>query len=146
MKTLMVACVIGCAAAGIHAADLNWLTSLPQAEAQAKDQNKLVLMDFTGSDWCPWCKKLDKDTLTQPRFAEYAQKNLVLVLVDFPRHKQQSDELKSANAALEQKYDIHGFPTLVAVKPDGSVVMTQVGYQEGGPQALINQLDVAKKK
>jgi thioredoxin-related protein len=146
MKKLMVALMASCAAAGIHAADLNWLTNLPKAETQAKDENKLVLMDFTGSDWCPWCKKLDKDILTQPQFADYAQKNLVLVLVDFPAHQSQSDELKAANAALAKKFSIQGYPTLIAVKPDGSVVMTQVGYLEGGPQALIDQLDAAKKK
>jgi thioredoxin-related protein len=135
-----------CAIARIHAADLTWLTDLPKAEAQAKSENKLVLMDFTGSDWCPWCQKMDKDTLTQPQFADYANKNLVLVLVDFPNHKPQSDDLKAANAALASKYSVQGYPTLIAVKPDGTAVMTQVGYLEGGPQALIDQIDAAKKK
>ncbi|HEV2328501.1 MAG TPA: thioredoxin fold domain-containing protein [Verrucomicrobiae bacterium] len=146
MKKIMVALIACCAAAWLHAADLNWLTDLPKAEALAKDQNKLVLMDFTGSDWCPWCQKMDKDTLTQPQFADYAQKNLVLVLVDFPNSKPQSDALKAANKALAEKYGVNGYPTLIAVKPDGSVVMTQVGYLEGGPQALIDQIDAAKKK
>lgn len=146
MKKIMVALMACCAVAGIHAAELNWLTDLPKAEAQAKDENKLVLMDFTGSDWCPWCKKMDKDTLEQQQFADYAQKNLVLVLVDFPNSKPQSAELKAANAALAKKYGVDGYPTLIAVKPDGSVVMTQVGYLEGGPQAFIDEIDAAKKK
>lgn len=146
MKKLMVALLACCALTRIHAADLTWLTSLPKAEAQAKSENKLVLMDFTGSDWCPWCMKLDKDTLEQPQFADYAAKNLVMVLVDFPNSKPQSDELKAANAALAKKYGVDGYPTLIAVKPDGSVVMTQVGYLEGGPKALIDKLDDAKTK
>lgn len=146
MKKIMVALIACCVIAQIHAADLTWLTSVPKAQAQAKDQNKLVLMDFTGSDWCGWCKKLDKDTFSQPQFAEYAKKNLVLVQLDFPANKPQSDELKAANAALAKKYNIQGYPTLIALKPDGTVVWTQVGYLEGGPQALIDQLDAAKKK
>lgn len=146
MKKLMIALMTCCAIAGIHAAELSWQTDLPKAQAQAKDQNKLVLMDFTGSDWCGWCKKLDADTFSKPEFADYARKNLVLVQLDFPANKPQSDELKAANAALAKKYSVQGYPTLIALKPDGTVAWTQVGYLEGGPQALIDQLDAAKKK
>jgi thioredoxin-related protein len=146
MKKIIVALIACCAIARLHAADITWLTDVPKAEAQAKNENKLVLMDFTGSDWCTWCKKLDKDTFAQPEFANYAQKNLVLVQLDYPANKPQSDDLKAANAALAKKYNIQGYPTLIALKPDGTVVWTQVGYLEGGPQALIDQLDGAKKK
>ncbi|MGH8022509.1 MAG: thioredoxin family protein [Limisphaerales bacterium] len=146
MKKIMVAFMACCVIAGIHAAELNWLTDLPKAEAQAKSENKLVLMDFTGSDWCPWCMKMDKETLTQSKFADYAGKNLVLVLVDFPARKPQSDELKAANAALAKKYGVNGYPTLIAVKPDGSVLMTQVGYLAGGPQAFIDEIQAARNK
>jgi thioredoxin-related protein len=146
MKKIMVTLLACCAAASLHAADLNWLTDLSKAKAQAKDENKLVLMDFTGSDWCSWCKKMDADTFSKPEFAEYAQKNLVLVQLDYPQSKPQSDDLKAANAALAKKFNIEGYPTLIALKPDGTVVWTQVGYLEGGPQALIDQLDAAKKK
>jgi thioredoxin-related protein len=146
MKKIMVALMACCVIARIHAADLTWLTDVSKAEGQAKDENKLVLMDFTGSDWCSWCKKMDSDTFSKPDFADYAQKNLVLVQLDYPANKPQSDELKAANAALAKKYNIQGYPTLIALKPDGTVVWTQVGYLDGGPQALIDQLDAAKKK
>jgi len=146
MKKMMIALLACFAIAQVRAAGLNWLTDLPKAEQQAKAENKLVLMDFTGSDWCPWCIKLDKDVLDQDAFADYANKNLVMVLVDFPNKNPQSDALKAANAALGQKYNVNGYPTLVLVKPDGSVVWTQVGYAEGGPSALISQLEAAKKK
>lgn len=146
MKKILVALIACCAIARIQAADLTWLTDVPKAEAQAKDENKLVLMDFTGSDWCVWCKKLDADTFSKPEFADYAQKNLVLVQLDYPNQKPQSDELKAANSALAKKYNIDGFPTLIALKPDGTVVWKQVGYLEGGPKALIDQIDGAKKK
>ncbi len=146
MKKIAIAMLVCCALLKVSAADLNWLTDVPKAQAQAKTDNKLVLMDFTGSDWCGWCMKLDKETFSQPEFADYAKKNLVLVQLDFPAHKEQSDDLKSANKALAKKYSIDGYPTLIALKPDGTVVWTQVGYLAGGPSAMIAKLDEAKKK
>jgi protein disulfide-isomerase len=146
MKKIAIAMLVCCAFLKVSAADLNWTTDVPKAEAQAKTDNKLVLMDFTGSDWCGWCVKLDKETFSQPDFADYAKKNLVLVQLDYPNKKPQSDELKAANAALQKKYNIEGFPTLIAFKPDGTVVWKQVGYLAGGPAALIAKLDEAKQK
>jgi thioredoxin-related protein len=128
------------------AADAPWLTSVPDATAQAKKENKLVLLDFTGSDWCGWCKKLDAETFSKSDFTDYARKNLVLVEVDFPAQKQQSAELKAANKALQEKYSVNGYPTLVVLKPDGTVLWKQVGYLAGGPEAMIAKLDEAKKQ
>jgi thioredoxin-related protein len=128
------------------AAGSRWLTSLPEARELAKKENKLVLMDFTGSDWCPWCKKLDAEVFTKPAFLQYAKKNLVLVEVDFPASKPQSTALKEANKALQKQYGVTGYPTLIAIKPDGSVVWKQDGYAEGGPSALIAKLEEAKSK
>jgi thioredoxin-related protein len=146
MKKITIALLACLTLLKVSAADLNWLTDVPKAEAQAKTGNKLVLLDFTGSDWCGWCIKLDNDTFSKPEFADYAGKNLVLVQLDYPNKKPQSDDLKNANAALQKKYNIEGFPTLIALKPDGTVVWKQVGYLAGGPQALISKLDEARKK
>jgi uncharacterized protein YyaL (SSP411 family) len=146
MKKIVIAFLACFSILQIHAADLNWLTDLPKAQAQAKTENKIVLMDFTGSDWCPWCIKLDNETYSQPAFADYANKNLVLVVVDFPAHKEQSDTLKQANAALAKKYDVEGYPTQIAIKPDGTIVWQHVGYLPGGPAAMIAKLDEAKQK
>jgi thioredoxin-related protein len=146
MTKIIITLLACCALAQVRAADVTWLTNLSVAETQAKNQNKLVLMNFTGSDWCPWCIKMNKETLSQPEFTDYAKTNLVLVLVDFPAHKEQSYTLKVSNDALQKKYNIQSYPTLVEVKPDGKVVWTQVGYLEGGPKALIAQLDAANKK
>lgn len=132
-------------AGNLAAEEAKWLTSLPEAQALAKKENKLVLMDFTGSDWCSWCKKLDAEVFAKQEFVDYAKKNLVLVQVDFPNHKEQSPALKDANSALQSKYKIQGFPTLIVVKPDGTVVWQQVGYMEGGPPAVIAELEKAKK-
>jgi protein disulfide-isomerase len=146
MKKILVGLLTCCTFFQAVAAELNWLTDVPKAQAQAKSENKLVLMDFTGSDWCGWCIKLDNETFSKPEFADYAKKNLVLVQLDYPNKKKLPADLTKANAALQAKYKIEGFPTLIAIKPDGTVVWTQVGYLAGGPAALIAKLDAAKKK
>jgi uncharacterized protein YyaL (SSP411 family) len=130
----------------LQAADLTWGTSVPDAMAQAKKESKLVLLDFTGSDWCGWCMKLDSEVFSKAEFSDYAKKNLVLVTVDFPQKKTLDADLVKANDALKTKYKVTGFPTLVVLKPDSTVVWNQVGYMEGGPKAVIAKLDEARKK
>jgi thioredoxin-related protein len=142
----MAFCLMICLMAGnLLAEEVKWLTSVPEAQALAKKENKLVLMDFTGSDWCSWCKKLDAEVFSKPEFSDYAKKNLVLVQLDFPNSKPQSDELQKANKELQSKYKIEGFPTLIVIKPDGTVVWTQIGYLAGGPPAVIAEVEKAKK-
>jgi protein disulfide-isomerase len=145
MKKIAIS-ILACGALLQAAADeLNWLTDLPKAQAKAKEENKLVMLDFTGSDWCGWCIKLKKEVFSQPAFADYASKSLVLVEVDFPRNKPQSAELKKANAALQDKYKIEGYPTIIVLNSDGKKV-GELGYQPGGPKAFIAELDKLKKK
>jgi thioredoxin-related protein len=146
MKRVLSALFICCVVGTLWAADSSWLTSVPEAKAKAEKEKKLVFLDFTGSDWCGWCKKLDAETFSKSEFADYAKKNLVLVEVDFPQSKTQSDALKAANKGLAEKYEITGYPTLVAMKPDGTVVWKNVGYLAGGPSAMIAKLDEAKAK
>jgi protein disulfide-isomerase len=125
------------------AAELDWMTDLPKAQAKAKSESKLVMLDFTGSDWCGWCIKLHKEVFSQPEFADYAKKNLVLVEVDFPRSKPQSAEQKKANAALQDKYKVEGYPTIVVLNGEGKKV-GELGYQPGGPKAFIAELNKLK--
>jgi thioredoxin-related protein len=146
MKTLIATLLTTWLAFTATAGELTWLTDLPAAQAQAKKEKKLVLMDFTGSDWCGWCIKLNKEVFNTPEFTTYAKENLVLVEVDFPRSKPQSDALKKANEALQQKHGAEGFPTIVVLNSEGKEVWKQVGYMAGGPKAWIAKLDTAKKK
>src|SRR5437588_575571 len=113
MKKMAIGLIAGLALLQAGAAESQWLTDLPKAQAKAKEEKKLVMLDFTGSDWCGWCIKLHKEVFSKPEFAEYAKKNLVLVEVDFPRQKEQPAELKKANQKLQEKYKIEGYPTLV---------------------------------
>ncbi len=123
-----------------------WLTDLSKALALAKAEKKWVLLDFTGSDWCPPCKALHKNVLTSKEFTDYAGTNLVLVLVDFPNSLPQSDELKQANAALKEKYKIEGFPTVIVLDGDGKLLDKQLGYSGDKPAQFIANLEKLKNK
>ncbi len=121
--------------------EAEWLTSLPKALEQAKADNKVVMLDFTGSDWCPPCMKLKKEVFTKPEFAEYATKNLILVEVDFPQRKRLSKAQQEANDALAEKYNTSGMiPTIVLMNKDQKV-LGSVGYTPGGPKAFIAELE-----
>jgi thioredoxin-related protein len=122
-----------------------WLDNYEKALAQAKAENKNVLLDFTGSDWCGWCIKMVEETLSKPEFTDYAAKNLVLVEVDFPNKKKLSDETKKQNKELQDKFGAKGYPTFVLVDKDGKELGKQVGYMQGGPSAFIAKLESFKK-
>lgn len=125
-------------------AEAKWSTDLPASQTQAKKDKKLVLINFTGSDWCGWCKKLQADVFTTKEFDTYAKDKLVLVEIDFPNQKKQSAELKKANEALQTRYKAEGFPTIVVLNGEGKEVWRQVGYMHGGPKAWIAKLDSLK--
>jgi len=116
-----------------------WMTDFDAAKAKAKAENKAMLVDFTGSDWCGWCIKLDKEVFSKAAFKDYASENLVLVEIDFPRKKEQSAELKAQNQALAEKYGIRGFPTILIMDGDGKV-LKKTGYRRGGPEKYIEHL------
>src|SRR6266478_493957 len=122
MKKILVSLCAGLALMKAGAEELQWLTDVPKAVAKAKAENKLVMLDFTGSDWCGWCIKLGNEVFSKAEFAEYAKKNLVLVEVDFPRRKEQSNDLKKANQALQDKYKIEGYPTIIVLNKTGDKV------------------------
>jgi protein disulfide-isomerase len=114
-----------------------WQTDYQQALAQATKEKKRVLLDFTGSDWCPYCIQMDKEVLTQPDFRAFAARKLILVKVDFPRKKQIPPAEAEQNQKLQQEFAIEGFPTYVLLDPAGTEMRRQVGYLEGGPKEFI---------
>ena len=118
-----------------------WRMDLPGALAQARSENKLVLLDFTGSDWCEWCIKFDQEVLSTGQFASYAGKNLELVKVDFPRHTPLPADQQRANDALAKQFNVDGYPTYVLLDSAGKELGRQVGYREGGPNAFISELE-----
>jgi thioredoxin-related protein len=121
-----------------------WITSYEQGQQEAKANNKLVLLDFTGSDWCGWCILLDREVFSKPQFKEYASKNLVLVEVDFPKMKPMSDAIRAQNGRLAKRYQIQAFPTIIVLNGDGQIV-GELGYMQGGPDAFIAVLEKLRK-
>jgi protein disulfide-isomerase len=128
----------------VAAAKSGWLTSYDQAQKEAQSKNRLLLMDFTGSDWCGWCIMLDKEVFSKPEFKEYASKNLVLLELDFPRKKQMPPETTAQNEKLLMKYGIQGFPTIVVFDSSGKP-LGALGYQAGGAPAFIAVLEKLRK-
>jgi thioredoxin-related protein len=126
------------------AAKPGWLTSYEQAQKESQAKHRLLLMDFTGSDWCGWCIMLDKEIFSKPEFKEYASKNLVLLELDFPRNKRMPAETVAQNERLAIQYRISGFPTVLVFDSAGKQV-GMLGYTPGGPQAFIAQLEKLRK-
>jgi thioredoxin-related protein len=142
-RFLLLVCAI-LLSAGFARAELNWLTDYDAAKSKAKTDNKLVLLEFTGSDWCIFCKQLGAEVFSKPQFQEYAAKNLVLVELDFPRYKQQGDAVKKQNMQLASEYEIQGFPTVIVLNSAGKKV-GELGYMPGGADAFIAALEKLRK-
>lgn len=117
-----------------------WSTDLAKAQAQARAEGKAVLVNFTGSDWCGWCMKLRKDVFLKPAFTNYAQTNLVLVEVDFPKRKPLTPAAQKANQQLAQQFQVQGFPTLVLIDSTGNRI-GNVNYANGGPKSFITEVE-----
>ena len=132
-------------AAPAFAGESGWTTNYTKAVEQAKTENKAILLDFTGSDWCGWCMKMKKETLDTPAFKQYAKRNYVLVEVDFPHNKPQSDVVKTQNENLSKQFKISGFPAFVLLDKDGKELGRQIGYLEGGPTQFITKMETFYK-
>ncbi len=127
------------------AEEIDWMTNLDEALKKAKAEKKVVLLDFTGSDWCGWCMKLKREVFDTPEFASYASRNVVMVEIDFPMHKPQSDDLKKQNEALQAKYEVKGYPALIILDSEGNQIGS-MKYMPGGPQPFITRLKKIKNK
>lgn len=126
LKNLVVAAAVAAVVAPAFA-ETEWMTDLPAAQERAAAEGKLVLVDFTGSDWCGWCVRLRKDVLDTPAFAEYAADKFVLDEVDVPQNPNFDKELRARNEELCARFSVDGFPTLMVLTPEGMVVGGFVG-------------------
>lgn len=113
-----------------------WMTDLKVAQDRAYAENRLVLINFTGSDWCGWCIKLKSEVFNTAEFAAFAERHLMLVEVDFPRRTPISAQQRNINRALANKYNVQGYPTLVLLNSKGNEI-GRLGYRPGGPEAFI---------
>ena len=138
MKTLLTL-VVATTITLTSAQAASWLTDIKAAQDQARSQNKLILVNFTGSDWCPWCIRLKNEVFAKPEFASFADENLVLLEIDFPRQKPMSPEVKKANGKLADHYKVGGYPSVHVLDADGQS-LGQTGYLPGGPNPFVAKI------
>jgi len=124
--------------------ELTWETNFATAVEKAKKQKKKLLINFTGSDWCGWCIKLDQEVFSKEDFIIYANKNFVCIKLDFPKRKKLSTEESTQNQKLAVQYKVKGFPTILVLDNDEALLM-QTGYQFGGAQTYIDHLEAGIK-
>ena len=118
-----------------------WSEDFAKASEEAKKDGKLMLLAFSGSDWCGWCVKMEKEIYSDKKFISEAKKNFVLVMIDSPRNKEiLSKFARKQNPGLVEKYGIRGFPSTVIARPSGEVVKKFGGYQRGGVEGFLKDL------
>jgi len=122
-----------------------WLTDFNKAKKEASEKKLPILADFSGSDWCGWCIKLNKEVFSQKEFKAFAKDRVVLFLADFPRDKKLSAEVKAQNEQLQQTYGVKGFPTVLLLDADGKVI-ARTGYRRGGAAVYVDYLEKLLKQ
>jgi protein disulfide-isomerase len=145
MKTFLFSLALCLATFGSYAQDhqlQEWYSDVNQAILKSEETGKPLFLFFTGSDWCGWCIRLQKEVFQTPYFTKWAKENVILVELDFPRQKQLPDQIRQQNQKLQQIFQVQGYPTVHLASPvkqqDGSYQFTrlgQTGYAAGGPES-----------
>ncbi len=131
----------------VAAPPAGWTEDYAKALEKAKAEKKNLLLDFTGSDWCGYCKALDQEVFSTPQFKSWAKDNVVLVKVDFPKHTPQNAKVKQQNSELKSKFPFSGYPTVLVVDPEGKQLSRAGGYKVGsGPAAYLERLKGSSKE
>lgn len=144
MKKIIMIVLLIVGSFAVEAQELVWYTNLDKAVELSKKTKKPLLLFFTGSDWCGWCKRLQSEVFKKPEFSTWAMNNVVLVEVDFPRRTPLPQELQTQNSQLQQFFQIQGYPTIWLVnasKNEGKINFTKLGstgYVAGGPTAWLD--------
>lgn len=125
-----------------------WETNWEAAKAKAKAENKPILINLTGSDWCSWCIKIEKEIFSKKEFKDFAAANVILMEADFPKKKKQPEDIKKQNAELEKTYLQKGYPTVLLLDADGKKLSEDLGELPGGHEAYITKIKelIAKSK
>lgn len=129
-----------------HAEESGWTHDYEAAKKQAKEQNKPILINFTGTDWCGWCIRIEKEVFSQEAFKAYAKEHLILMEVDFPKKKKLPAEVVAQNEKLDKEFKIEGYPTIFLIDSDGKKLSEDIGYREGGAEAYVSHLKELLKK
>jgi protein disulfide-isomerase len=155
MKKFILTLLIAFSALGMQAQDaaLEWHTDFNKALELSNSTKKPMMLFFTGSDWCGWCMKLQKEVFKTPEFVAWAKENVILVELDFPRRKEQTPEIKAQNAQIGAALKVRGYPTVWFVSSsktkEGKTNLTptgSTGYVAGGPSAWLAAANPFVKK
>lgn len=134
----------GLAMVGLSFAELEgWHTDLDKAMELAKKEKKAVLVEFTGSDWCPPCIAMRKNVFSKKEFVEQASKQFVLVELDFPRG---NEELKKKNDPHAKKFKIEGFPTVILLDQEGKEFTRFFASEHPTTEKFLAHLKTAMEK
>lgn len=120
-----------------------WLTDIEAGVKKAKAEGKLVMVEFTGSDWCPPCMMMDKEVFSKKEFLDEAQKHYVLVKLDAPN---KDPELKKATQKLMKKYKVGGYPTVLLFDAEGKEFKRFVATENRTVKDFINRLVKEKRR
>lgn len=149
LAALFAAALLLPSPAGLRAASSSssdiWTTDVPAALKRAAKEKKDVLLDFTGSDWCVWCVRLDSEVFGKDAFVKEAPKRFVFVKLDFPRKTKLPAELQKQNQEWLEKLGVQGFPTIILADAKGRPY-AKTGYREGGPEAYLTHLKELAEK
>ena len=137
---IAVAALALLAGAAVFAAEGDlWTEDAEAAVKQATEGKKDLLINFTGSDWCGWCKKLDAEVFSQQAFTDEAPKHFVFLKLDFPRRRTLSAETKKQNAEWKGRMPVRGYPTIILADASGKPY-AKTGYRRGGPEPYLKHL------
>lgn len=143
MKKIVLIVLLLSSLSTINAQEITWHTDMAKATELSIKQKKPLLLFFTGSDWCGWCIRLQKEVLKTDEFAKWAKDNVVLVELDFPRRTPQDEAIKKQNFELQNMFQVRGYPTIWFVSPekkDAKINLNGIGntgYVAGGPEKWL---------
>lgn len=121
---------------------LPWVADVAKAKEQAKREKKDLFIDFTGSDWCGWCKRLDREVFETAAFRDAMKDKFVFLYLDFPKNEEAMAKVvdEKLNESLREKYGVQGFPTILLCDADGNPY-ARTGYVPGGPEKYFGHIE-----
>ena len=153
MKNILIVCTLLISSLTLYSQENDgWLLNFDKAAELSMKTGKPILANFTGSDWCGWCIRLKKEVFVTPAFKKWADENVILLELDYPRRTPQTEAIKKQNRELQQFFKVRGYPTLHMFNvgiAEGKTQITSLGktgYVAGGPTPWIANANNYLKK
>jgi thioredoxin-related protein len=154
MKKILFILFISLSAITVKAQeDMTWHTDMAKASELSMKEKKPLMLFFTGSDWCGWCIRLQKEVFKKEEFIKWAKQNVILVELDFPKKTAQEEAIKQQNYQMQQIFQVKGYPTVWLVNPEKTAegkinlsALGSTGYVAGGPEKWLEGVNSIIKK